>query len=103
MKIYELVSNILNEVLTYLILALSVKIWFSNSVSQSLEYKDNDNEVIENQIEKIIYDMFVVANRLQPADMLKHREEERKWEEQERQRRLEKMRKGELEEIKLLE
>lgn len=47
--------------------------------------------------------MFVVSNRLQAADMLRHREEERKLEEQERQRRLEKMRKGELEEIKLLE
>jgi hypothetical protein len=68
-----------------------------------MDYKDNDNEPLETQVGKIIYDMFVVANKHLAIDELKEREEKREWEEHKRQRRLEQMRKGELEEIKLLE
>lgn len=92
-----------NEDQTFLLLVLSPSSWFRNSVSSTMEYKDNNNEPLEQQIGKIIYDMFAVANRLWAADELKEREEKREWDERERQRRLEKMRKGELEEVKLLE
>lgn len=91
------------EAQTYLLLSMSARSWFRNSGYQKMEYKDNDNEPLEAQVGRIIYDMFVVANRLRTADELKDREEKREWEERERQRRLEQMRKGELEEVKLLE
>ncbi|MDK2986615.1 MAG: hypothetical protein PWQ96_2259 [Clostridia bacterium] len=91
------------EAQTYLLLSMSASSWFRNSGYQKMEYKDNDNEPLEAQVGRIIYDMFVVANRLRTADELKDREEKREWEERERQRRLEQMRKGELEEVKLLE
>lgn len=85
-----------------LIMILDPRSWFSDSISDKLEYKDGD-EPLENQIGTIIYDMFVVANRLLAVDELKDREEKRKWEERQRQQRLEKMRKGELEEIRFLQ
>lgn len=88
---------------TYLALSMSAKSWFTNSGQCSMDYKDNDNEPLETQVGKIIYDMFVVANKHLAIDELKEREEKREWEERERQRRLEQMRKGELEEINLLE
>lgn len=91
------------EAQTYLALSMSAESWFTNSGHCNMDYKDNDNEPLENQVGKIIYAMFVVANKHLAIDELKEREEKREWEERERQRRLEKMRKGELEEIKLLE
>lgn len=88
---------------TFLTLTMSARSWFRNIIGQNLEYKDNDGGPLEIPIGKMIYNMCIVANKLVAADILKRREEERVWEEQERQRRLERMRKGELEEIKLLE
>ncbi|AYO29948.1 MAG: hypothetical protein PWR06_2215 [Thermoanaerobacteraceae bacterium] len=91
------------EAQTYFVLSMSAKSWFSNSTQYKMEYKDNDDEPLETQIGRIIYDMFVVANKLRAIDELKEREEKRQWEEHERQRRLEQMRKGELEDVRLLE
>ncbi|MCQ1530071.1 hypothetical protein [Lutispora saccharofermentans] len=92
-----------SEAQTYLVLSMSAKSWFTNSGQCSMNYKDNDNGPLETQVGKIIYDMFVVANKHLSIDELKEREEKRERDERERQRRLEQMRKGELEEIKLLE
>jgi hypothetical protein len=94
-----------SETQTYLVLSMSARSSFNNSVQYKMEYKDkdNDDESLEAEVGKIIYDMFVVANKLRAADELKEREEKRQWEERERQRRLEQMRKGELEEVRLLE
>lgn len=92
-----------NSSQTYLVLSMSAKSWFTDSGHCNMDYKDNDNEPLETRVGKIIYDMFVVANKHRAIDELKEREEKREWEEQKRQRRLEQMRKGELEEIKLLE
>lgn len=92
-----------NDAKTCLTLTLSPRSWFTSNINSRMEYKDNDNEQLENQLGRIIYDMFVVANKLMAADEQKGRDEKRKWEERERQRILEKMRKGELEEVKLLE
>lgn len=47
--------------------------------------------------------MFVIANKFFAAYELKNLEEEKRWEENKRKQRLEQMRKGELEDIKLLE
>lgn len=91
------------ETQTYLVISMSAKSWFTDRGQCKMDYKDNDDEPLENQAGKIIYDMFVVANKHLTVDELKEREEKREWEEHERQRRLEQMRKGELEEIKLLE
>lgn len=92
-----------SEAQTYLVLSMSAKSWFTDSGHFNMDYKDNDNEPLETQVGKIIYDMFVVANKHLAIDELKEREEKREWEEHKRQQRLEQMRKGELEEIKLLE
>jgi len=92
-----------SEAQTYLVLSMSAKSWFTDSGQCKMDYKDNDNEPLEIQVGKIIYDMFVAANKHRAIDELKEREEKREREERERQRRLEQMRKGELEEIKLLE
>ncbi|WP_319403934.1 hypothetical protein [uncultured Anaeromusa sp.] len=87
-----------------LILTLIPESWFgfSKKTQPAMIYQDHDNEPMEVQVGKIIYDMFVVANKLQVMDELEKREERRKEEERERQRRLKKMREGELEEVKLL-
>lgn len=92
-----------SETQTYLVLSMSAKSWFTDRGQCKMDYKDNDDEPLENQAGKIIYDMFVVANKHLTVEELKEREEKREWEEYERQRRLEQMRKGELEEIRLLE
>jgi hypothetical protein len=47
--------------------------------------------------------MFVIANKQRVLDILRSREQRRIWDEQERQRRLEEIRKGELEKVRLLE
>ena len=98
------VSQKNSDIQTLLILSMLAKSWFYNdSAEYQMRYKDIDNEPLEDQVRKIIYNMFVVANKLRAADILKEREEARQWEEYERQQRLEQMRKGELEEIRLLE
>lgn len=93
-----------NEAQTILVLSMMASSWYSsNSSSLKMEYKDSDNGFLEAQLGTIIYDMFVAANRFYSEDILKDRKEKRQREERERQRHLEQMRKGELEEIKLLE
>ncbi len=47
--------------------------------------------------------MFVIANKHRVLEELREREQKRAWEEQDRQRHSEQMRKGELEEVRLLE
>jgi hypothetical protein len=93
------------EALPDLVLSLSPKSWFgfSKNTYPEMVYRDQSAEPLEAQVGKIIYDMFVVANKLQAMDELEEREERRQEEEQEWQRRLEKMRAGELHELKLLE
>jgi len=91
------------ELQNILILSISTKSWFTDGGQHIMNYKDNGNEPLENQVGKVIYDMFVAANKHLAIDELKEREQKREWQERERLRQLEKMRKGELEEIKLLE
>lgn len=87
----------------YLVLTMSASSWFEKASSQEMEFKDTNDELLEDQVGKIIYSMFVVANRLYALDLLEARKQNREWEEQERLKRLEQMRKGELKELKLLE
>jgi hypothetical protein len=47
--------------------------------------------------------MFIIANKHRVLEILRSRKQKRVWEEQDRQRRLEQMRMGELDEVKLLE
>jgi hypothetical protein len=91
-----------NEQPPNLVLSLSPKSWFRDNTADKMEYRDGVNALLESQVGRIIYDMFLVANKLRIADIIDEREEERRWEEEERQRRLEQMRKGELEEVELL-
>lgn len=66
-----------DEAQTYLVLSMSAKSWFTESGHCKMKYKDNDDEPLETQVGKIIYDMFVVANKHRAIDELKEREEKR--------------------------
>lgn len=92
-----------SETKSNLVILFKAQGWFNSEFIENFQYKDMDNEPLELQLGKIIYHMFVLANKFRVYDELKHRDEERKREERERQRRLEQMRNGELEEVKLLE
>ena len=86
-----------------LVLSLLAENWYYRSIQHALEYKDNDNEPLEDQVGHIMLEMFQTANRMIIEKKLRKREHEREMEEMERQRLLEQMRRGELEEVKLLE
>ncbi|AFL99875.1 hypothetical protein Desde_1456 [Desulfitobacterium dehalogenans ATCC 51507] len=91
------------EILPNMELSFLAKSWFDHEFKYSLEYKDKNNEPLEDQVGNIIYDIFAVANKLLALEKMEEREAHRKEEEWKRQRRLEKMRNGELEEVKLLQ
>lgn len=94
----------LNEKDSKLILKISANDWmsFNNKRKANLEFKDMTELPIEKQVGKIIYQMFVIANNFFADYKMEERIEHREEEGRERQRRLEQMRKGELEEIKQL-
>lgn len=91
------------EMRPLLVLSMQSDDSYRGGIHYKLEYKDKDNEPLEEQVGEIIYEMFVAANKMLVASKLAHRELEREIEEDRRQQRLERMRKGELEELKLLE
>lgn len=95
------VKNEDSQAKTYIKLTLTNR--QSGNVTNAYEFIDCEENPLENQIGKIIYGMFVAANRLNALSELEHRESECKWAEQQRKWRLEEMRKGELKEIKDLE
>lgn len=86
-----------------LLITVRAQGWFNNSLINNFQYKDTNDEPLEMQLGKMVYQMFVIANRFRAIDELEDRKQEREWEEEKRKRRLEQMRKGELEEVKLLE
>lgn len=91
------------EALPPLVLSLLAENWYYSSIQHALEYKDNDNEPLEDQVGHIMLELFQTANGMMIEEKLSEREHEREMEEMERQRLLEQMRRGELAEIKLLE
>ncbi len=92
-----------NEETPCLVLSLFPASWLYRSTYAEMTYQDRSTEPLELQVGKIIYELFIVANKLQVMDELEKRQEKRQEEEEQRQRRFEKMRTGELEELKLLE
>ena len=86
-----------------LVLLISLRGEQTNNEQTKLEYKDKDNESLEAQVGKILLDMFVIANKLRGLDEIRRRKEQRVWDEQKRKWRLEQMRNGQLEQVKLLE
>jgi len=85
-----------------LVFSMSVNNYYHGYEQLKKEYKDKDKEPLETQVGKIIYEMFVIANKHRVSEILSSRQQQRAWEEQERQRRLEEIRNGELEKIRLL-
>lgn len=88
-----------------LVLKILAKDWMSfrnSSRKENLEFKDTPKQPMENQLGKIIYQLFVIANNFFADYKMEERIEKREEEERERQRKLEKMRRGELEEVKQL-
>lgn len=86
-----------------LVLSMQGYDWYDRNIQFKMEFKDKDKEPLEDQVGKIIFEMFVTANKMMATEKLKSREIDRQIEETERQYRLERMRKGQLEELKLLE
>ena len=86
-----------------LVLSIPIKGGHTNNEPDKLEYKDKDNEPLEAQVGKILLDMFIIANKRCGLQEIRRRAEKRVWDERERQWRLEQMRKGQLEQVKLLE
>ena len=84
-------------------LVLSIRSGYTDNEQAKLEYKDRDNEPLETQVGKILLDMFVIANKRCGLQEIRRRKEQRAWDEQKRQWRLEQMRKGQLDQLKLLE
>ena len=80
-----------------LVLLISPSVGYANNQQAKLEYQDKDNEPLEAQVGKILFDMFVIANKRRGLEEIRRREEKRVWDEQERQWRLEQMREGQLE------
>ncbi|UOQ84656.1 hypothetical protein [Gracilibacillus salinarum] len=87
-----------------LILTLVADNWLSytNRSRQEMAFQDLKDKPLEEQIGDIIYQIFVVGNRLYAEYKLEELVQEREWEEQKRERRLEQLRKDELEEVKEL-
>lgn len=92
-----------DEAVRKLICTIKAQGWFNQSLIHNFRYKDTDDEPLELQLGKMIYQMFAVANRFRAIDEMDDRKQEREWEEQKRKRHLEQMRQGELEEVRLLE
>jgi hypothetical protein len=90
------------DIIPKLVLSMKSENWYCRT-QYSLEYKDKENEPLENQVGNIILDMFKTASRMFVEEKLKEREHDRESKERERQRLLEQMRRGELEEINILE
>ncbi|MBU3130620.1 hypothetical protein [Clostridium tagluense] len=90
------------DIIPKLVLSMNSENWYCRT-QYSLEYKDKEDEPLETQVGNIIHDMFKTANRMFVEEKLKEREHDRESKERERQRRLEQMRRGELEEINILE
>lgn len=86
-----------------IVLKIDAKYGYGASLNESMEYKDNKEALLENQVGKIIYDMFVIANQFKAKGMLIDREMERRWEAEKKLQQLAKMREEELEKIKVLE
>lgn len=86
-----------------LVLSLQAENWCYSSIQYPLEYKDSESGPLEEQVGKIILEMFQTANKILIEEKLIDRQREREIEESRRQRRLELMRKGELEEVELLQ
>jgi hypothetical protein len=92
-----------NEPVRNLFITVKAQSWFDKSLNQNIQYKDTVDEPLELQLGKMVYQMFVIANRFRAIDEVEDRKQEREWEEQKRKQRLEQMRKGELEEVRSLE
>jgi hypothetical protein len=86
-----------------LVFLISPRGGYVNNEQAKLEYKDKDNEPLEAQVGKILFDMFIIANKRRGLEEIRRREEKRVWDEQKRKWRLEQMRNGQLEQVKLLE
>lgn len=101
---YEIFYFELKEKNNIFILSLVAEDWLSytNRSRQELKFRDMKDSPLEEQVGEIIYQMFVIGNRLYAEYKLEELIQERKWEEQERKRRLEQLRKDELEEVKEL-
>ena len=95
--------SIKEETPPFLLLSLHAENWHYRFIQYSLEYKDEEYKPLEDQIGRIILDIFQTANKIQIADILAQRESNRVIEENQKQQHLEQMRKGKLEEMRFLE
>lgn len=96
-------KNNAEEHVPILVLSLSAGDEYYKCTNYSFKFKDKVDQPLEKQIGIIILEMLQTANKILIEEMLRDREYEREIKKKERQRRLEQIRKGELEEIKILQ
>lgn len=76
---------------------------YGKDLTQNMKYKDTKDIPLESQLGKIIYDLFVIGNKLSILEEIGDREFYRRREEEKRQQRIEEMKKKELERVSVLE
>lgn len=85
-----------------LVFTFSLGSSYGQDLKRVLIFNDAD-EPLESQLGNIIYQLFVTSNRQYSLEELRSREIDRRYKEEERKRRLEEIRQGELKELKLLQ
>ena len=63
---------------------------FYNNKHEALVYEDEKDNPVENQLQKIMYQLIVVAEQIYAGDIVKEREAKRTEQERQRMRYLEK-------------
>lgn len=86
-----------------LVLSMVAKGSFGEGKERRLIFEDNGNKLLEEQIGDIIYQMFIIANKLLGESKLKERELQREIEARKKQCELEEKRVKELENLKSIE
>jgi len=86
-----------------LVIQFSIRSSYGKSLTDNLTYTDSEDELLETQLPKILYNLFVISNKLDVLEEISTREFYRKSEEEKRQQHLEEMRKAELEKFSQLE
>jgi len=85
------------------VMQFSIRSSYGKTLTDNLRYMDSENELLETQLSKILYNLFVISNKLDVIEEISNREFYRRLEEEKRQQHLEQMRKAELEKFSQLE
>lgn len=86
-----------------LTLVFTTSTHWKNTHNETLKFIDSNQNSLENQLPKIILDLFNTASRVTALDEIAHREIEREWSEAERKRQFEKLQEQENKKLEVLQ